>query len=266
MRVTADGLAYPNKYYWDINRNPYASILNGLADCTCYVFGAILEDGHRPIISQVRNANTFHLSLINGWSRIPFDENRLEEGDVLQWVKHCHVAMYVGNGNISGSFYTGIHGKAWWGDEFDKRYFTSLEQMSDWMIENYPKRFFHCWEIDEECRWCGGSPEYILKHPLYSVPEDNTRDQIKVLSDDMNVRDENNIVLKRAEKGFYNVLSYKDKTDYRWYEVETNKFIAGYPGRVEFIPSEQGEIVRLKKRILELENTLKEINRLSEVD
>lgn len=265
MRTTADGLAYPNKYYWDVSRNPYATVPDGLADCTCYCFGAVIEDGHRPVVSKVCNANSYHKYLINGWTWIPYEESKLEEGDIIEWADKCHVAMFVGDG-ISGSFYTGIHGQAYYDGKFDTRPFTSLKEMSDWMVANYPTRLFHHWSIEEESRWCGGSPNYILKHPLYSVKEDKSVNQIKVLSNDMNVRDGENNVLKRAESGFYNVLSWKEKPDYIWYEVEPDRFIAGYPGRVEFVPKQDEEIIILRKRIEELENILKEIHTLSEVD
>ena len=263
MRQTAKGLEYPNKFYWDISRNPYASVLNGLADCTCFVFGAIIEDGHRPCVSRVCNANNFHSYLINGWSKIPFDESKLEIGDIVEWSAKCHVAVVSDKQkNISGSFYTGVHGKAYWNGKFDTRNFVSLKEMSDFMVTNYPTRFFHHWSIEEESRWCGGSPEYILKHPLYSVQENSGVNQIKVLTNDMNVRDDQNNVLKRAESGFYNVLGWKDNNGYRWYEVEKGKYIAGYEGRVIYIPADDSEILDLKNRIAELESKLEEIQRI----
>ena len=126
MRQTAKGLEYPNKFYWDISRNPYASVLNGLADCTCYCYGAVIEDGHRPIVSRVCNANNYHKYLIDGWSYIPYDESKLEKGDIIEWSAKCHVAVYTGGGNISGSFYTGMHGRAYWDGKFD-RYIAGVE-------------------------------------------------------------------------------------------------------------------------------------------
>ena len=263
MRTSAKGLEYPNSFYWDIARNPYASILNGLADCTAFSYGAIIEDGHRPCVSKVCNANVFHKYLINGWSCIPFDENKLEVGDIVEWSDKCHVAVVSDKQkNISGSFYTGMHGRAYWNGKFDTRSFVSLKEMSDWMTTNYPTRFFHHWSIEEESRWCGGAPEYILKHPLYSASEDNTVDQIFVSSDQMNVRNNENEVLKRAEKGFYNVLGWKDANGYRWYEVEKGKYIAGYEGVVSFIPKKETEILQLQARIKELEGKLEQIRRL----
>ena len=262
MRTSADKLEYPNKYYWDINRNPYASILNGLADCTCYCYGAVIEEGHRPVVSRVCNANNYHSYLINGWSAIPYDESKLEKGDIIEWASKCHVAVYVGSGKIAGSFYTGMHGKSYFNGKFDTRSFKTLQEMSDWMVANYPTRFFHCWDIATESRWCGGSPEYILKHPLYSVKEDPLIDQIKVYTDDMNVRNNDNEVLKRAESGFYNVLGWKDANGYRWYEVEKGKYIAGYEGRVVYIPADNTVIAELKRENEELKKRLDEISKL----
>lgn len=260
MRKSIEGLEYPNKYYWDIHLNPYASVLNGLADCTAFSYGAIIEDGHRPVVSRVCNADSYHKYLINGWSYIPYDESKVEKGDIIEWSKKCHVAVVSDSKkNISGSFYTGIHGRAYFDGKFDTRNFRSLEEMSDWMVANYPTRFFHYWSIEEESRWCGGSPDYILKHPLYSVSEDKSRDQIFVSGDDMNVRNDLNEVLKRAEKGYYNVLGWKDANGYRWYEVEKGKYIANVPERVTYIPKQTDEVTRLQTRITELENKLKEI-------
>ena len=259
MRTTAEGLGYPNPFYWDISRNPYASVLNGLADCTCYVYGAVIEDGHRPIVSRVCNADSYHKYLINGWISVPYEEGRLEDGDVIEWQKKCHVAVYVGNGNVAGSFYTGDHGRAYYNGKFDTRSFKTLPQMSQWMIENYPSRFFHCWPINTESSWVGSKPDCILKHPLYSVGEDKSRDQIFVSGDDMNVRNDENAVLKRAEKGYYNVLGWKDSNGYRWYEVEKGKYIANVPSRVTFIPKADDEIVQLKREIEELKDRLDRI-------
>ena len=260
MRTTDKGLGYPNPFYWDIGRNPYAIVKTCLADCTCYVYGAVIEEGHRPLTTFKQcDANTIEQSLANGWSRIPYDKSRLEKGDVIQWVKKCHVAVYTGNDEISGSFFTGMHGRAYYDGKFDTRTFKTLQECNDWMWANYPDRMFHHWSIDKESSWVGGSPEYILKHPLYSVEENNSVDQIKVLTNDMNVRNNDNEVLKRAESGFYNVLGWKDANGYRWYEVEKGKYIANVPSRVTFIPKADDEIVQLKREIEELKDRLDRI-------
>lgn len=260
MRTTSKGLEYPNKYYWDVSRNPYASIINGLADCTCFAYGAIIEDGHRPVVSRVCNADSYHKYLINGWSYVPFDINKLEIGDIIEWSKKCHVAVVSDKQkNISGSFYTGMHGRAYWDGKFDTRSFVSLKEMSDWMTTNYPERFFHHWDIETENRWVGGEPEYILKHPLYSVAEDRSVNQIHVFTNDMNVRNNANDILCHAESGFYNVLSSLYNNGYTWYEVEKGKYIAGVSGRVEYVPATDDIDYRVLCEKLEQEN--KELSR-----
>ena len=265
MRVSAKGLEYPNKYYWDKAITPYGDITNGLADCTCYAYGAVIEEGHRPVVSKLCNADSFHKYLINGWSYVPYNPAKLEPGDIIEWSSKCHVAVYTGGNLISGSFYTGDHGRAYYNGKFDTRSFTSLQQMSDWMIKNYPTRFFHHWDIDTENRWVNGTPDYILKHPLYSVPQNTSVNQIQVLADDMNVRNDNNDILCRAEKGFYNVLGWKDSNGYRWYEVEPGKYIANVASRVIYIPCEDSIIEELKAENERLRNLLKEINSLSDI-
>ena len=274
-RKTAEGLGYPNPSYWDEKVNVYGTIVDGLADCTCYVNGATIEEGHLPMVYDTYNADTYHLHVKNGWSCIDYDPKKLEVDDVIQWVKHCHVAVYIGNGDIAGSFYTGEHGSAYIKVDGVKRFdtrksFTSKQQLSDVMSTKYAYRFFHTCSIKTEGDWVkgddkDGTPEHILKHPLWSVKENKSVDQIYVSDYDMNVRDRNNTFLKRAEKGFFNVLSASawalNGTIYTWYEVEKGKYIASVPSRVTFMPKkeENGEIMELRNRIAELENKLKEI-------
>ena len=139
------------------------------------------------------------------------------------------------------------------------------------MLNNYKTRYFHCWDIDEEQRWVGGIPEKILKHPLYSVKENKSKDQIQVLTFEQNVRNKNNEILQKAEKGFFNIISTKEDNGYLWYEIEKGKFIAQVDGRVIYHEAESDadlkeEIERLTKENEELKAKLKEINSLSEVD
>lgn len=263
MRTTAKGLGYPNPFYWDIEINPNATISNGLANCTTYVFGAVKEEGHRPPVSYITNANRWDRVLINGWMVSPISEAEIEPGDIIQWVEHCHVAMATGKDTIAGSYYTGDHGKAYYNNRFDTRSFTSLEEMSEWMQSKYPSRFFHHWSLSEESVKVGGNPENILKHPLWSVEEDRTRDQIEVLSFEQNVRDNDNNILRKAEKGYYNVLRTKEANGYLWYEVEKGKYIAQVDGRVAYHPaSDEVTIEDLMRKIEELEAKLDRIARI----
>lgn len=271
MRTTAKGLEYPNKFYWDRSENPNATISNGLANCTTFVYGAIKEDGHRVPVSVIVNANNWHQFLTNGWMSMPFSEDRLEVGDIVQWVEKCHIAIVSDKSkNISGSFYTGMHGKAYYDGSFDTREFSSLEEMSNWMTANYPYRFFHHCDIATENSWVGGEPENILKHPLYSVPRDTARDQIEVLTYVQNVRNNSNEILQKAEKGFFNVLSKRENNGYLWYEVEKGKYIAQVDGRVVYHQVDDSDIEQLKQenrelkeRIVVLEKKLKDIEEIA---
>ena len=263
MRTTAKGLGYPNPFYWDLEINPNATITNGLANCTTYVFGAIKEEGHRAPVSYIMNASGWGRVLINGWMQIPFSEAEIEPGDIIQWVEHCHVAIATSKTMIAGSYYTGDHGKAYYNNRFDTRTFKSLEQMSDWMQERCPSRFFHHWTLAEENAKVGGDPEFILKHPLWSVKEDRSRDQIEVLSFEQNVRNDSNKILCKAEKGYYNVLDSKEMNGYLWYEVEKGKYIAQVDGRVAYRPpSNEATMDDLMRKIEELESKLDRIARV----
>lgn len=267
MRTEVKGLEYPNKYYWQLLINPNATVQNGLANCTTFVYGAIKEDGHLPPVVQIVNANKWHENLTNGWMLKQYDESILDVGDVIQWVSKCHVAVVSDKDkNISGSYYTGEHGKAYYDGKFDTRNFNSLEELSHFMIMNYPKRFFHHWSIETESEWVGGDPEHILKHPLYAHERDSARDQIEVLTYVQHVRDNDNNILCYAEKGFFNVFSTRENNGYLWYEVEKGKYIAQVNGRVIYHEGSSSDIDELKKEIKELkaqnkklEDKLKEI-------
>lgn len=261
---------YNNKYYWS-DLNPNANVTNCLPNCTTLSYGAIIQDGKLPPVSVILNANLWHTVLTNGWTFIKYDENKLEVGDIIEWTADNHVAIVSkieeDKKIISASFYTGQDGTS----KSKRTKFASMEQVSNFMLTNYEKRYFHCWDILEECKWVGGLPQYILKHPLYSVKRNTNKDQIEVLTFEQNVRDNDNNILKKAEKGYYNVLSTKENNGYLWYEVEPNKFIAQVDDRVVFLPCEDDESLieenkRLKKENEDLKSLLRQINKLSEVE
>lgn len=264
---------YNAKYFWDKSLNANATIDNCLPNCTTLVYGAVLEDGHLPLVKTIRNAKLFDTVLINGWSAIPYDKSKLEVGDVIEWQSKNHVAIVSridGNKKIvSASFYTGQNGKSTYDGTFDKRdRFTSLKEVSDYMYKNYPTRYFHCWDIDEENKWVGGLPQLILKHPLYSVKRNINKNQIEVLTFEQNVRNGNDEILCKAEKGYFNVLSQKEYNGYVWYEVEKNKYIAGVNGRVNYLPKSNNiekENQELKEKIKVYEDKLNKIKEILEV-
>lgn len=277
MRTTPNGIEYggsASKYYWDLLINANATISNALANCTTYVYGNVKEEGHRAIVSRIVNAGNWHNYLANGWLALPYEYSKVEIGDVLEWQSKNHVARVseIADGKIyiSGSFYTGEHGKSMYNGSYDTRYqFKTLEQLSRFMIENYPERFFHFWNLETENKWVNGTPTYILKQPLYSVARDERKNQLEVLTNEQYVRNQNDEVISGCESGYYNVLSSKEYRGYTWYEVEKNKFIALVKGRVNYLPKTKddediiNENKALKKENEELKRRLQEINKLS---
>ena len=276
MITNIKDVVYNEKYFWDDKYNPNATISNALPNCTTLAYGLIIADNKLPPVSYISNASSWDRVLDNGWMAVDYDVVKIEVGDILQWKNKGHVAAVsrIDEGKIilSSSFYTGEHGCSIYNGKYDTRTsFTTLEELSNWMLKNYPKRYFHCWSLDEECKSVGGLPDKILKHPLYSVKRNTNKDQIEVLTFEQNVRDAKNNILKKAEKGFFNIFSTKQQDGYIWYEVEKNKYIAGVDGRVVFLPKEEDESIieenkRLKKENEDLKSLLRQINKLSEVE
>lgn len=267
-------VVYDVKYFWDLKYNPNATIQNALPNCTTLAYGLIIADGKLPPVKTITNAGTWDSVLSNGWIAVDYSKDNIEVGDILQWKKKGHVATISRISEdkiiVSSSFYTGEHGCSIYNGKYDTRNsFKSLKQLSDFMLENYKNRYFHCWDIDEEFKWVSGVAEKILKHPLYSVKENKSKNQIEVLTFEQNVRDKKNNILKKAEKGFFNVLSTTEMNGMLWYEVEKNKYIAQVDGRVVYHEAQSDdnkELEELKKENQELKRILKEINKLSEVD
>lgn len=271
LRTNRNGLEYggtSHSYYWDKKYNPNATITDGLADCTTYVYGRVLEENKPVPVKRIGSAGSWHKNLTNGWVALPYKASNVRPGDIIEWANENHVAYTEQVSDkiyISGSFYTGMHGRAYWNGAYDTRSFNSLKEMCDWMIKNYAYRFFHYTTVDTESSWCGGQPDYILRLEgtvVKPVDEDNSKDQIKVLTDVQYVRDNNNNILGQAAAGFYNVLSTKENSGYVWYEVESGKFIAGVSGRVIYIPKqEQSELEKLREENLELKNKLADVKK-----
>ena len=267
---TIDDLKYGGRlhpFFWG-DLNPNATISNGLANCTTLTYGDCLNDGWSPV-TRIVNANHWH-EYANG-TVIPFDINKVEEGDVLEWVSSCHVAKVDkidGNIYLNCSWYTGEHGVAVWNGSFDTRHFDSLKQMSDFFISNYPTRFYHYWTYQDECRGVGGEPQFIIKKPtiIKADKEDSTVDQIKVLTDEQNVRlTPNGTIIGIAQSGYYNVYDSILDGKYLWYRIKDNLYIAKVDGRVIFIEGED-DLRRLKKENAKLKEILRQIHTLSEVE
>ncbi len=264
MITNIKDVIFDNKFFWDEKLNPNATIENALPNCTTCAYGLVLEEGHLPPVSMIVGAGRWDKYLTNGWMSIDYDYDLLEVGDIIQWTEKGHVATVSkidGDKKIvSASFYTGEHGTSIYEGHYDTRNFTSLKELSNFMLEKYPTRYFHVWDVEEEQRWVGGLPNKILKHPLYAHKRDVRVNQIEVMTYSQNVRNNDNRVLKKAEKGYYNVLSTKENNGYVWYEVEPNMFIAGIEDRVIYLPkTDEKTIEELQKENLILKDKLERI-------
>lgn len=264
MITNIKDVIYDKKYFWDVSLNPNATIKNALPNCTTCAYGLIIAEGKLPPVSDIVGAGIWDKYLTNGWMSVDYDSELIEVGDIIQWIDKGHVATISkidGDKKIvSASFYTGEHGTSIYEGQYDTRHFNSLKELSDFMLEKYPNRYFHVWDVEEECRWVGGLPNKILKHPLYSHKRDISVNQIEVMTCSQNVRNNDNVVLKKAEKGYYNVLSTKENNGYVWYEVEPNMFIAGVEDRVIYIPkTDEQKYEDLIKENLMLKDKLERI-------
>lgn len=269
--------AYNGKYHdycWNIVYNPNATIENGLANCTTLAYAfSYIHHLPRPV-SRIVSASAWQKVLVNGWKRADYGSVSLKVGDIVQWVDKVHVATVIdikkGDVILGASWYTGEHGVAYYDGQYDTRNeFNSLQQLSDFMIEKYPYRFYHECSLNEEIQKCGGMPENILVAPVGVEPveEDRTRNQIHVLTNEQNIRDDENEIVSVAKEGYYNVLNTRTDKNLIWYEIAENRWIAGVNGRVVFIPAES-EIDTLKAEIERLrtenEKYLKKLQLINE--
>ena len=266
---TIEEVKYNAPYFWNPSINPLAKVSTCLPDCTTLVIGSIKASGMPNICSVYGNANEYHKHLINGWVAVPYKEYRanIKIGDVIEWEKGNHVAIVSnivgGVPYISGSFYTGINGKAYWEGKYDTREgLTSLKQVNDFMIANYPYRYFHYVSIDEESKWCGGEPDYVLVSPMSITPvdKDASKNQIYVGVNGLRVRTEpstNGQIRGVASIGYYNIDEVVkggafDDGD-TWYRIG-ELYVAAVNG-VQYYSKDNtipiDEIVRLMKQMQE---------------
>ena len=179
-RTNRNGLEYggsANNYFWNPSYNPGASYENCLANCTTYAYGRILEAGDPAPISGWHSAAAWHLNLINGWTVLPYSPHTVMVGDLVEWVSNNHVAVLeaadpnLGILYVSDSYYTGDHGVSYWQGSYDLRTAavmgSTMQSVSNWMIANYPGRFFHYGNMYESV---GSDPDYILRNPR-NIPQ-----------------------------------------------------------------------------------------------
>lgn len=291
MKYNINDLSYGGRYhdqFWNPQYNKEATIPNALANCTAAVIGFCLAEKNPLPVSVISDASNWHKYLTNGWRCIDFDESKVKVGDVIQWVDKCHICKVAdivdGTIYINGSFYTGEHGVAYYQGKYDTRTrFTSLQELSNFMTENYPTRFYHHWTLDKESQMVGGSPEHILVCPVTVSPvERNTSvNQIEATDDTLRIRTAPSLnaeIVGHMQKGYYNVIQTEEADGYTWYEIAKDRWCADIT--TIFLPAEDDvikEIERLfaqmKSQITELtdqnnalKSKLKEIHKISDVD
>ena len=173
---------------------------------------------------------------------------------------------------LNCSWYTDANGTS----KTSYRPFSSLKQMSDFFADNYPTRFYHYYTLEEENEGVGDTPDYIIKRPtiIKADGENKNVDQIKVLTDEQNVRTAPTTqaeIVGVAESGFYTVYGTFYDGRNNWYQIRDNLYIAGVNGRVEFIESDadieklRREVELLTKRNAELMNAIEKARKDLEV-
>lgn len=186
-RTNRSGLEYggaSHDFFWNPAYNPNATYGNCMANCTTYAYGRILEAGDPAPVRAIVDAANWPSYVTNGWTVQTYSDAAAEPGDLIiydQWHQkadgtwyrdnHVNVVEYVdANGvHTSNSSYTGDHGKAYWDKHYDRRtpavMGNTLQSVSNWMIANYPDRFF-CMGT----KWYGGTPSKLLKNPGHHEP------------------------------------------------------------------------------------------------
>ena len=218
-------------FFWDPTFNPLASVANCLANCTCMVLGDCGATGTARPVSRAVGAAHWHEYVTNDWTYIPFDISKVKVGDIIEWTDKPHVARVfkIENGVpwVRASFYTGEHGVSTLSDgSYDTRNsFGSTEQVSDFMVKNYPYRFYHENTLSKESSAVGCDPAYILVMPntINPVERDEDVNQIETTDNTLRIRTSPSLsgsIVGHVEIGYYNVLSIEQATseDKKWYK------------------------------------------------
>lgn len=258
MKYHITDLEYGGKYHnecWNPQFNKEATIPNALANCTAAVISFCLIERDPLPVSIVADASSWHKYLANGWRCIDFDPTKVKVGDVIQWVDKCHVCQVAdivdGTIYINGSFYTGEHGVAYYQGKYDTRNrFTSLQELSDFMVNEYPTRFYHYWTLDKESQMVGGQPEHIFVCPETVSPVERNAnvDQIQTTDEDLRIRTEPSLnaeIVGHVQVGYYNVLQTREADGFTWYEIGNNRWCADVS--VIYLPKQDDIIAQIQR-------------------
>ena len=169
-------------YYWNASYNPGATFQLCMANCTTYAYGRVRENGLPIPVTEFRNANRWHLyvNTAAGWELLNYSNGMaLQPGDILEW-EAIHVAVVETNGTnpwVSGSWYTDDGGHSY-GDRTPLGMGGStLQDVSNFMVNNYPSRFYHYVTMTTENANAGGGayPKYVIRY-TGSSPSTETPD------------------------------------------------------------------------------------------
>ena len=168
-----------SQYYWNPNYNPNATIPNCLANCTTLCYGRALENGWPAPVTSIPNGNKWHtvVNTAQGWSKISYTSGmQLYAGDIVEWASEDpdhiplpnHVATIEQDGTDpyqSSSWYTGDDGT---GNSSRNTAIVghNLQAVSNWMVSNYPYRFYHYSTLSQENIQGGhnNQPRYVLRY------------------------------------------------------------------------------------------------------
>lgn len=256
-----EDVLYPNPNWWNPEINKLATVENCLPNCTALVWGCA-----KPV-STIRDARSWHKYLINGWTSVPYSQykSQIKVGDVIEWEAGNHVAIVSEMREepwISGSFYTGIHGKAMYDGSYDTRDgLTSLKQVNDYFITKYSYRFFHFVPLSEESKWCGSEPDYVLVSPtsIEPVKRDSSKNQAYVGTTGLRLRTAPNLdgdIRGTVPIGYYNVEKIKGGD---FGEGDTWFKVGDY-----YFASVQGVIYYPKEEIAPLDEMIKLMEQMQE--
>lgn len=283
--LSIDKIKYGGQYhyfFWDPAFNPLATLENCLGNCTCFVIGDCGVTGTPRPVSRVVGAQDWDKYLTNEWRCIDYNPSQVKVGDIIQWVAHRHVARVfkVVNGVpwVRGSYYTGEHGVSTLSDgSFDTRSsFNSMQDFSNFMVQNYPSRFYHEYPLDEESKRVGGNPEHILVMPntITPVERDENVDQIRTTDVTLRIRTSPSLsgsIVGFVQLGYYNVLATQKATSedtkaYKeakgddlteWYEISKDRWCGNVT--TEFLPKKsESDITKameiITKAVADLQN------------
>ena len=107
-----------------------------------------------------------------------------------------------------------------------------------YFLKNYSYRYFHFVPIEEESKWCGGEPDYVLVSPSSIIPgkKDSTFNQVYVGVTGLRVRTLPSLsgnVQGTAQNGYYNYTDTVQADGYIWYKIGEH-YIAGVDGVINY--------------------------------